>query len=44
MDKAERLLRSERARKRRSNKKNIINQRTLNFYSHLHRLKVKNKK
>ncbi|MEC7831161.1 MAG: hypothetical protein VYB67_05465 [Pseudomonadota bacterium] len=44
MNKSERFLRSERARKRRSDKKNIINQRTVNLYSHLHRLKVKKQK
>ena len=41
MDKSERLLRSERARKRRSNIKSIINKRTQNLYSHLHRLRIK---
>ena len=44
MDKSERLLRSERARKRRNNIKSIISKRTQNIYSHLHRLKLKNKK
>ena len=44
MNKSERLLRSERARKRRSSKKAIISKRTVNLYSQLHRLKVKNQK
>ena len=44
MDKSERLLRSERARKRRNNIKSIINKRTQNIYSHLHRVKIKKQK
>jgi len=44
MDKSERLVRSERARKRRSNIKSIIIKRTQNIYSHLHRLKIKRQK
>ena len=44
MNKSERLLRSERARKRRNNIKLIINQRTQNLYSHLHRLRIKKQK
>ena len=44
MDKSERLIRSERARKRRDNIKSIINKRTQNIYSHLHRVKIKKQK
>ena len=44
MSRSERLLRSERARKRRNNIKLIINQRTQNLYSHLHRLRIKKQK
>ena len=44
MNKSERLLRSERARKRRNNIKSIISQRTQNLYSHLHRLRIKKQK
>ena len=44
MDKSERLLRSERARKRRSNIKSIISKRTQNLYSNLHRLRIKKQK
>ncbi len=44
MDRSERLLRSERARKRRSNIRSVIKQRTLNLYSHLHRVKIKKQK
>ena len=44
MDKLHRLERSERARKRRSNIKSIVNKRTQNIYSHLHRLKIKRQK
>ncbi len=41
MNKAERLSRSERARKRRSSIKIITKKRTDNLYSQLHRMKVK---
>ncbi len=44
MNKAERLSRSERARKRRSNVKSITKKRTENFYSQLHRQKIKKHK
>ena len=44
MDKSERLIRSERARKRRNKIKSIINKRTQNIYSHLHRVKIKKQK
>ena len=44
MDRSERLIRSERARKRRKNIKSIINKRTQNIYSQLHRLKIKRQK
>ena len=44
MDKSERLLRSERARKRRSNLKLIIGKRTQNLYSRLHKLRIKKQK
>ncbi len=44
MDKSERLLRSERARNRRSNINSIITRRTKNLYSHLHRLRIKKQK
>tara|TARA_B100000427_G_scaffold326431_1_gene335086 strand:+ start:113 stop:268 length:156 start_codon:yes stop_codon:yes gene_type:complete len=44
MDKAERLSRSERARKRRSSIKIITKKRTENLYSQLHRMKVKKQK
>lgn len=44
MDKLNRLEKSERARKRRSNIKSIINKRTQNIYSHLHRVKIKKQK
>ena len=44
MNKSQRPLRSERARKRRSNAREIVSQRTINLYSHLHRLKVKKQK
>ena len=44
MSRSERLLRSERARKRRNNIKSIISQRTQNLYSHLHRLRIKKQK
>ena len=44
MNKSERLLRSERARKRRTNTKEIVSQRTINLYSHIHRLKAKKQK
>ncbi len=44
MDKSERLLRSERARKRRNIIKSIISKRTQNLYSNLHRLRIKKQK
>ena len=44
MDKSERLIRSERARKRRNKIKSIINKRTQNIYSHLHSVKIKKQK
>ena len=44
MDRSERLLRSERARKRRNTIKSIISKRTQNLYSHLHRLRIKRQK
>tara|TARA_B100001996_G_scaffold167387_1_gene127597 strand:+ start:487 stop:642 length:156 start_codon:yes stop_codon:yes gene_type:complete len=44
MNKAERLSRSERARKRRSSIKIITKKRTENLYSQLHRIKVKKQK
>ena len=44
MDRSKRLIRSERARKRRDNIKSIINKRTQNIYSHLHRVKIKKQK
>ena len=44
MDRSKRLIRSERARKRRDNIKSIINKRTQNIYSHLHRMKIKKQK
>ncbi|MEC7735298.1 MAG: hypothetical protein VYB67_00110 [Pseudomonadota bacterium] len=44
MNKAERLSRSERARKRRSSIKIITKKRTENLYSQLHRMKVKKQK
>ena len=44
MDRSERLLRSERARKRRKTIKSIISKRTQNLYSHLHRLRIKKQK
>ena len=44
MDRSERLLRSERARKRRNTIKSIVSQRTQNLYSHLHRLRIKKQK
>ena len=44
MNKAERLNRSERARKRRSNIKIITKKRINNSYSQLHRLKIKKQK
>ncbi len=44
MNKSDRLVRSERARKRRSNIKSIIIKRTQNIYSNLHRLKIKKQK
>ena len=44
MDRSERLLRSERARKRRNTIKSIISKRTQNLYSSLHRLRIKKQK
>ena len=44
MDISKRLIRSERARKRIDNIKSIINKRTQNIYSHLHRMKIKKQK
>ncbi len=44
MDRSKRLIRSERARKRRNYIKSIINKRTQNIYSHLHRMKIKKQK
>ena len=44
MSKAERLSRSDRARKRRSSIKIITKKRIENLYSQLHRLKIKKQK
>ena len=44
MNKAERLIRSDRARKRRSGIKIFTKKRTENLYSQLHRLKIKRQK
>jgi len=44
MDRGERLLKSESARKRRHTTKNIVDKRLCNLYAHLHRNKKKQKK